>query len=189
MADTSQEILFLPSNSSYMIQQFRVFVFLLGFCMASAQIHAQQGEHITRDLARPAALKKGDTIMILSPAGRVADRERIDAATKLANHWGLVVFYGNHLLSQDGTFAGTDEERLEDLQNALDDPAIRAIWSARGGYGTVRIIDGLDFSGFVERPKWIIGFSDITILHNKVHELGIQTIHGLMPLTLDLENP
>jgi muramoyltetrapeptide carboxypeptidase len=119
----------------------------------------------------------------------MSGREKIDGATQLANHWGLVVFYGNHLLSRDGTFAGTDEERLEDLQKALDDPSIRAIWSARGGYGAVRIIDDLDFEKFMEHPKWIVGFSDITVLHNKVHELGVQTIHGLMPVTLDLENP
>ena len=189
MSDTSQEILFLPSNPRFMIQKSRAILILISLCLATVQARAQQGEHITRDLVRPPSLKKGDTIVILSPAGRVSDREKIDAATKLANHWGLVVFYGNHLLSRDGTFAGTDEERLGDLQKAMDDPDIRAIWSARGGYGTVRIIDDLDFSGFVEHPKWIIGFSDITVLHNKIHELGVQTIHGLMPLTLDLENP
>lgn len=127
--------------------------------------------------------------MILSPAGRVSDRKNIDVGTELANHWGLVVFYGNHLLSQDGTFAGKDVERRDDLQKALDDNSIKAIWASRGGYGTVRIIDELDFSGFEEHPKWIVGFSDITVLHNKVHDLGIQSIHGHMPVTIDLENP
>lgn len=144
---------------------------------------------ITRDLVRPAYLKKGDTIMILAPAGKVNDRKGLEAGIELANHWGLVVFFGNHLLSQDNSFAGTDKERLEDLQNALDDPSIKAVWAARGGYGSVRIVDDLDFSKFMEHPKWIIGYSDITVLHNKMHELGYQSVHGQMPLTLDLEDP
>ncbi len=172
-----------------MTKKIRAFSILMVLWAAWGQVSAQEGEYITRDLVRPPSLKKGDTIMILAPAGRMSDKEKIDGATQLANHWGLVVFYGNHLLSRDGTFAGSDEQRLEDLQKALDDPGIKAIWSARGGYGTVRIIDDLDFEKFLEHPKWIVGFSDITVLHNKVHELGIQTIHGLMPVTLDLENP
>ena len=144
---------------------------------------------ITRDLVRPAYLKKGDTIMILAPAGKINDKKGLDAGIELANHWGLIVFFGNHLLSQDNSFAGTDEERLEDLQKALDDPSIKAIWAARGGYGSVRIVDDLDFSKFMEQPKWIIGYSDITVLHNKLHELGYQSVHGQMPLTLNLEDP
>lgn len=143
----------------------------------------------TRDLIKPPALKKGDTIMILSPAGKLKDQSAVDPGIELANHWGLVVFFGNHLLSQDGTFAGSDEQRLEDLQKALDDPSIKAIWAARGGYGTVRIIDDLDFSNFMAHPKWIVGYSDITVLHNKINELGYQSIHGQMPLTLNLADP
>lgn len=127
--------------------------------------------------------------MILSPAGRLRNRQGIEAGTELANHWGLVVFYGNHLLSQEGSFAGNDEERLEDLQKALDDPSIKAIWASRGGYGTVRVVDDLDFSLFRQNPKWIIGFSDITILHNKMNQLGYQSLHAQMPVTLELKNP
>ena len=165
--------------------------FLAIFYLVMGQLagFAQEGESITRELVKPPYLKKGDTIMILSPAGKIRDRKGIDAGIELANHWGLVVFFGNHLLSQDGSFAGTDQERTEDMQKALDDPSIKAIWASRGGYGTVRIIDNLDFSVFVERPKWIVGYSDITILHNKIHELGFQSIHAQMPVTLDLENP
>lgn len=143
----------------------------------------------TRDLIKPPNLKKGDTIMILSPAGKLKDRSAVDPGIELANHWGLVVFFGNHMLSQNGTFAGSDEERLEDLQNALDDPSIKAIWAARGGYGTIRIVDDLDFTKFLSHPKWVIGYSDITVLHNKINELGYQSVHGQMPVTLDLEDP
>lgn len=152
-------------------------------------VNAQGASDMTGDLTRPPHLKKGDTIMILSPAGRIRDRKGIETATELANHWGLVVFYGNHLLSEEGSFAGSDKDRLEDLQKALDDPSIKAIWASRGGYGTVRIVDDLDFSKFAQNPKWIVGFSDITILHNKLNQLGYQSIHAHMPVTLELENP
>ncbi len=159
------------------------------FIILGVQGQNDQEMTITRDLAKPPYLKKGDTIIILSPAGKLKDRTAVDPGIELANHWGLVVFFGNHLLSQDHSFAGTDQERLEDLQKALDDPSIKAIWAARGGYGTIRLVDDLDFSGFTEHPKWIIGYSDITALHNKIHNLGYQSVHGQMPLTLNLEEP
>jgi len=166
-----------------------ILIFILFFISNTIAAQNDTEVSITRDLVKPANLKKGDTIMILSPAGRIKDKSSIEAGIKLANHWGLVVFFGNHMLSHDHTFAGTDAQRIEDLQKALDDPSIKAIWAARGGYGAVRIIDDLNFTKFMDHPKWVIGYSDITVLHNKIHELGIQTIHGQMPLTLDLEDP
>jgi len=165
---------------------FILFIFLISFPGLSQN---DTEVAITRDLIKPPYLKKGDTIMILSPAGRIRDKVSVDAGIELANHWGLIVFFGNHLLSQDNTFAGTDAQRLDDMQKALDDPSIKAIWAARGGYGAVRIVDDLDFTKFFEHPKWIIGYSDITVFHNRLHELGYQTIHGQMPLTIHLEDP
>jgi len=164
-------------------------VFTIFFISSAISAQNDMATAITRDLVKPPNLKKGDTIMILSPAGRIKNKSSIEAGIKLANHWGLVVFFGNHMLSQDHTFAGTDKQRTEDLQKALDDPSIKAIWAARGGYGAVRIIDDLDFSKFEDNPKWIIGYSDITVFHNKIHNLGFQSIHGQMPLTLDLDDP
>ena len=168
-------------------------LFLVVFLMTGSVIFAQarEGEatSIKRDLIKPPYLKKGDTIMILAPAGRIKNKSSIDAGIKLANHWGLVVFLGNHLFTQNHTFAGTEEQRLEDLQKALDDPSIKAIWAARGGYGAVRIIDDIDFTEFERNPKWIIGYSDITVLHNKLNGMGYASIQGQMPLTLDLEDP
>ncbi|MCF6278874.1 MAG: LD-carboxypeptidase [Flavobacteriaceae bacterium] len=137
---------------------------------------------------KPDFLKKGDTIIILAPAGRIKSRESIEGGIILAKKWGLVVTFGKHLYTINSTFAGTDEQRLKDLQNALDSPNIKAIWSARGGYGLVRIIDDLDFTEFKKHPKWIIGYSDVTVLHNKLHNLGYQSIHGQMPLTLNLKD-
>ena len=95
---------------------------------------------------------------------------------------------GKHVFKQNNHFAGTDDERCEDLQNAMDDPTISAIWCARGGYGTVRILDKIDYTKFKEKPKWLIGYSDITALHNQLHNEGFESIHALMctSLTKDL---
>ncbi|MGB5383453.1 MAG: LD-carboxypeptidase [Lutimonas sp.] len=170
---------------------FVLFIFYLLVLPTAVFAQDQSGyaTSITRDFVKPPYLKKGDTIMILAPAGRIKDKSSVDQGIELANHWGLVVFLGNHLFSQDDTFAGTDSERLEDLQNALDNPSIKAIWCARGGYGAVRIIDQLDFTKFMQSPKWIVGYSDITVLHNKLNNLGVESIHAQMPLTLKLNEP
>src|SRR5690606_23670381 len=100
--------------------------------------------------------------------------------------WGLQVEVGATVSAQFHRFAGTDALRRQDVQTALDNPAIKAIFAARGGYGTVRIIDQLDFQKFMEQPKWVIGFSDITVLHSHLqHQLGVCSIHGQMPKSFD----
>lgn len=143
----------------------------------------------TMKLTTPAYLQKGDTIAIVAPAGILKNRKHIiDKAKSLAESWGLKVVYGKHMFSQNNHFAGTDDERCEDFQLALDNPNIKAIWSARGGYGSVRILDKLDFSTFKKHPKWIIGYSDITAFHNHVHNLGVETIHGMMGTSMQ-DNP
>ncbi|PKH52967.1 LD-carboxypeptidase [Tenacibaculum sp. Bg11-29] len=132
-------------------------------------------------LITPPSLQKGDTIAIVAPAGILKNRKYvIDNAKKLAESWGLKVIYGKHMFNQAHHFAGTDDERCQDFQDALDNPNIKAIWSARGGYGSVRILDKLDFSKFKQNPKWIIGYSDITAFHNHIHTIGVETIHGIM---------
>ncbi|NDP27217.1 MAG: LD-carboxypeptidase [Flavobacterium sp.] len=130
---------------------------------------------------KPPYLKKGDTIMIVAPAGFVPDSTEIDPGIALAKSWGLEVIVGKNAFKKHNHFAGTDEERQSDLQLALNDKKIKAIWCSRGGYGTVRIIDQLDFTAFEKNPKWVIGFSDITTLHTTIHRLGIATIHATMP--------
>ncbi|MBE7629502.1 S66 peptidase family protein [Tenacibaculum piscium] len=143
----------------------------------------------TMNLITPPSLLKGDTIAIIAPAGILKNRKHIiDKAKKLAQSWGLKVVYGNNLFKQENHFAGTDEERCQDFQDALDNKNIKAIWAARGGYGSVRILDKLDFSKFIENPKWVTGYSDITAFHNHIHNLGIETIHGIMATSLQ-ENP
>jgi len=138
------------------------------------------------NMTTPTYLQKGDTIAILAPAGLIKDKTNIFQAIELAENWGLHVVLGNHIFDKDHHFAGTDANRLVDFQTALDDTSIKAIWCARGGYGTVRIIDDLNFDLFKKHPKWIIGYSDITVLHSHIHNLGIETLHAMMPVNMDI---
>jgi muramoyltetrapeptide carboxypeptidase len=140
----------------------------------------------TNKLMIPPYLQEGDTIAIVAPAGILKDREdTIQKAKELAENWGLSVILGTNVFNQNNHFAGTDAERAADFQEALDNKSIKAIWTARGGYGSVRILDLLDFTKFKEHPKWIIGYSDITALHNHIHNLGIETMHGMMATSLE----
>lgn len=128
----------------------------------------------------PPYLKKGDTIGITSPAGYIT-LEDIQPAVLKMKEWGFEIKVGNTVGKRDFTFGGTDEERLADFQQMLDDRNIKAIMCARGGYGAVRIIDKLDFKKFSLQPKWIIGFSDITVIHSHLNKnFGIASIHSKM---------
>lgn len=131
-------------------------------------------------------LKKGDKVAVISPSGRV-NEEKIRLATNKLEEWGLEVVFGNHTFNIFNKLAGTDTERLNDLQWALDDEEIRAVFCSRGGYGLVRIIDEVNWSKFTAKPKFIIGFSDVTVLHNHVNKhLRIPTIHAAMPNSYDV---
>jgi len=131
----------------------------------------------------PPFLKKRDKIAIVAPAGNIP--KGMEDAIKLLESWELEVVIGESVTSFFHQFAGDDQLRAHDLQKMLDDKSIKAIFAARGGYGTVRIIDQLDFRHFEDNPKWIIGFSDITVLHSHIQALfGVPTIHGQMPLTI-----
>ncbi|MEY3678425.1 MAG: hypothetical protein RI924_566 [Bacteroidota bacterium] len=131
----------------------------------------------------PPYLKKGDKVAITCPAKKLP--HGIDDAVNLLESWGLEVVMGETVSAAHHQFAGTDELRAKDLQQFLDDPSIKAVFAARGGYGTVRIIDLLDFSGLKKSPKWVIGFSDITVLHAHLQaQLNLCSIHGQMPLTI-----
>lgn len=130
----------------------------------------------------PSYLKQGDKIGIISTARKIT-REELEPALQTFAVWGLEVVLGKHLFAEDNQYAGTDEQRAADLQGMLDDDEIRAIICARGGYGTVRLIDDLDFTNYTLRPKWIVGYSDVTVLHSHIHtNLGIETLHAIMPL-------
>ena len=148
---------------------------------ASLQVAGQvKKRHPHQDLLIPPYLRPGDTIGITCPAGFITQQE-IEAAVQRMQSWGLKVLPGNTIGKRDFSFGGTDEERTQDFQLMLDNPAVQAIMCARGGYGFVRIIDGIDFSRFVRHPKWIIGFSDITVLHGHLsRNYGIASIHSKM---------
>ncbi|CAA0181146.1 LD-carboxypeptidase [Tenacibaculum maritimum] len=155
---------------------------LILFMIASSLL----GQSISLKKIKPPYLQKGDTIIILAPAGILKNRALvIDKAKMLAEKWGLKVLYGKHMFEQGNHFAGTDEQRCEDFQKALDDPTIKAIWSARGGYGSVRILDRLDFTIFKKHPKWIIGYSDLTAFHNHINNVGVETLHAMMGVSLE----
>ncbi|HEX6891825.1 MAG TPA: LD-carboxypeptidase [Chryseolinea sp.] len=130
----------------------------------------------------PRFLKPGDKIGIVAP-GRKVIGEQLKTAIQTFSSWDLKVELSLNLFSNDHSYlAATDESRLRDFQAMMDDPGISAIVCARGGYGTTRIIDRLDFRHFIKNPKWIIGFSDITALHLRLNILGIQSIHSTMPI-------
>lgn len=139
-------------------------------------------------IKQPPYLKKGDKIAIVCPAKKLP--KSIDAALEVFKQWGLEVIIGKTVSAGYHQFAGSDELRAEDLQTFLDNPDIKAIVAARGGYGTIRIIDSLDFTLFNKHPKWIVGYSDITVLlsHLLAHE-QTQSIHGQMPYSFADASP
>ena len=151
------------------------------FFFGNTTISAQNITFKTTALIRPPYLKTGDTVAIVAPSGILRNRTaEVEQAKNLLKSWGLQVVVGKHVFNQNFHFAGTDQERYEDLQKAMDDPTISAIWCARGGYGTVRILDKLNFTKFKKHPKWVIGYSDITALHNQIHNEGFESLHAMM---------
>ncbi|MDR0729278.1 MAG: LD-carboxypeptidase [Prevotellaceae bacterium] len=132
------------------------------------------------NMVQPPYLKKNDTITIVAPAGRI-NGAHIANAIKHLRRWGFRTKIGDHATDAYYGLAGVDEHRCVDLQAAIDDPKTSAILCARGGYGCGRIVDWVDFSPLLTTPKWLIGFSDITVLHARLQRIGLQSIHGVMP--------
>jgi muramoyltetrapeptide carboxypeptidase len=132
------------------------------------------------NLIAPPYLKPGDCIGIVAPARKISANELAPAISQLQS-WGLKVKLGKNIYAAAHQFAGTDEERAADMQQMLDDKEVKAIIAARGGYGAIRIIDKLDFTKFCKNPKWIAGYSDITVFHNHIQtHFGIQALHSTM---------
>lgn len=136
-------------------------------------------------MIKPPLLTLGNTIGIVAPARKVQP-EQVRTAINVFESWGLQVRLGRNLFSDKHPYlAGTDEERLQDLQAMMDDPSVHAIICARGGYGSTRIIDQLNFDCLKKSPKWIIGFSDITALQLKLLSQDVMSIHGTMPILFE----
>ncbi len=136
----------------------------------------------------PAYLQKGDTVAIVSTA-RKNPVDNLKPTIDLLHSWGLEVVIGKTIGLEQNQLAGSDEERAADFQTQMDNPNIKAIWCVRGGYGTVRMIDLLDFTKFKQNPKWVIGFSDVTVLHNHLNTMGYKSIHGIMPISVPRATP
>ena len=134
----------------------------------------------------PRLLKLNDKVVILSPSGKI-EAQWVEGLKELLESYGLVVSVSEHTLCENGRFAGTDEDRIADLQAAVSAPQVRAIFCSRGGYGLARIIDKIDFTPLVENPKWVVGFSDITALHNALGRVGVASIHGIMAKHITLK--
>jgi muramoyltetrapeptide carboxypeptidase len=136
----------------------------------------------------PAPLKKGDLIYITAPAKAIDDSPVFYTREFFISH-GFRVEISKNCFGQFNYFSGTDEERTADLQYGIDHPEVKAIICARGGYGCVRILDGIRWANMLREPKWLIGFSDITVFHHRLFILGVQSIHGTMSLNFDKNSP
>jgi muramoyltetrapeptide carboxypeptidase len=131
-------------------------------------------------MIKPKSLKKGDKIAIVAPAGKIA-KEKVFSAKKVLESYGLEVMIGTNVFNPNYQYSASDEKRLSDIQQALDDDSVKAILFARGGYGSNRIIDKINFSHFKKNPKWLVGFSDITVFHSHIHtQFQVETLHASM---------
>lgn len=169
---------FLFSNRKGVFYSLLILIFVLSLFNSQAQTPMKIPPH----------LQKGDTIAILATARKNID-DNLKPAIDLMHSWGLEVVIGKTIGLDNNQLAGTDAERAADFQHQLDNPNIKAIWCVKGGYGTVRIIDLIDFTKFKQHPKWIFGFSDVTILHSYINQMKIATIHGAMPITVAKATP
>ena len=133
----------------------------------------------------PNNLKKGDKISLISTARKI-DVEKLAHTKEVLNKWGLTVIEGKNLRAESKQFCGTDMQRTSDLQDAINDNSIKAIICFRGGYGTVRILESVDFSNLIKNPKWICGYSDVTALHNYLNsQCNIASMHSSMPVNFE----
>ncbi len=132
----------------------------------------------------PSKLNIGDRIGIISTARKIT-KEELDPCINILKQWGLDIVFGKNLFESENQFAGNVHQRIEDLQSMIEDHTIKAILCARGGYGTIQIIDHVDFTPLIKHPKWIIGYSDVTVLHSHLNNLGVASIHATMPINFN----
>lgn len=157
-----------------------IFTIILGLFIFQTQAQ--------RKMITPEFLQKGDTVGILATARKI-DLVTLQPAIKLLESWGLHVVVGKTIGKSENQLAGADWQRATDFQEMLDNAKIKAIWAAKGGYGTVRIIDRIDFTNFKKKPKWIVGFSDVTVLHSHINNMGIETLHAIMAASAKTASP
>lgn len=136
----------------------------------------------------PSKLSEGDLIYITAPA-KATDVSSVMFTKEYLEQQGFNVLLSQHCLGSFHYFSGTDEQRAADLQFGIDHPEVKAILCARGGYGCVRIVDQVNWANMLREPRWLIGFSDVTVFHHRLMKLGIQSIHGSMPLNFEKNSP
>ena len=136
------------------------------------------------NLIAPPALQSGDLVYLCAPA-KAIEQSYILAAEKWLIHIGLRSIRSKNLTGRHHYFSGSAHERLADLQEGIDHPEVKAIWCARGGYGSVQLVDNLQWASFIREPKWLIGFSDICVLHHQIQSVGIQSMHATMALNIE----
>ncbi len=129
----------------------------------------------------PPFLKKGDAIGLVAPARKISEQE-LNKAIAIIEKRGYKVVKGKYLFASENQFAGSDELRAADMQRMLENQEVKAIFAVRGGYGSVRIMDRIDFRPLLKKPKWLAGYSDFTVFHNQLINIGIQSLHATMPL-------
>lgn len=139
-------------------------------------------------MIRPSKLSEGDLIYITAPA-KATDVASVLFTKNFLEKNGFKVLLSEHCLGSFHYFSGTDEERTADMQFGIDHPEVKAILCARGGYGCVRIVDQINWANMLMEPRWLIGFSDITVFHHRLMKLGVQSIHGSMPLNFEKNSP
>ena len=150
------------------------------FVVNNAFAGTEETKSLSSQAIIPPYLKPGDTVGITCPAGAV-ELEKVQCCCNALEQWGLNVTFGKTVGKKWQRFGGTDEERLEDFQGMLDDKNIKAVIFGKGGYGTLRIIDKIDWSNFKQQPKWLVGYSDLTVVHLHVHNnLNMSTLHADM---------
>ncbi len=135
------------------------------------------------ELKKPLLLKPGDKVAIVAPSSRI-EADYIEKSISVFEDWGLIVEKGKHLLTGFHQFSGTDAQRLEDFQHAIDSEEVKAIICARGGYGAIRLLDKISWIKFAQNPKWLVGFSDVSAFHFSIQNMGIQSIHAIMPINI-----
>lgn len=139
-------------------------------------------------MTTPPTLQPGDTIAIACPARKMTAVE-LEPAIAIIKSWGYEVMLGNTVGGEYNQFSGTDEARAADMQQLLDNPNVKAIISARGGYGNVRVVDQLDWTQFKQNPKWLIGYSDSTVMHAQLQSMGFASLHASMPVNFPKNTP
>jgi muramoyltetrapeptide carboxypeptidase len=166
----------MKNRSFFGLWVFLIIFFLVAFTSKTTMEQPQAARSI-----KPPFLTVGDKVGIIAPAFWAnRGEEALQKAIAILQSWGLQVLLGPTIYAKHGVLAGNDQLRKADLQAMFDDPSIKAIFAYRGGYGTNRIIDDIDFTGCLKHPKWFVGFSDMTTVHLKLHQLGIVSVHGEM---------